>query len=202
MSFQIQDDGKYHVPIVDLGKRLRDNFGLTVKEHSAFGGVSPVHAPNSFHDYNEAIDVTDWRSDTINGVGWKQRTANLRNLLKGSGKEVLGPGDKGHDTHLHLGNYGGIFKLSPQQYNYLFGGKSGGNQATFGDFDPSAPSPSADLSVTPASTSRSSSESTPTNYADMSDSQMKTEYDRLRMAGDVFKAQEAGLAMHRAKFNK
>ena len=42
----------------------------------------------------------------------------------------------------------------------------------------------------------------PANYADMSASQMNAEYDKMRMAGDVFKAQEAGMAMHKAHFGK
>jgi len=124
-------DGLYTVGIVELGERLRDNFGLTIVEHPAFGGVTDVHARNSHHDYSEAIDVQDWRPDVINGVHWTDRTANLRNLLRGSGHEVLGPGDPGHSTHLHLGNHGGTFSLNQQQYDYLFGGNSGGKNATF-----------------------------------------------------------------------
>jgi len=56
--------------------------------------------------------------------------------------------------------------------------------------DPSAPSPVADQTVPPV------------NYADMSASQMNAEYDKLRMAGDVFKTEQAGMAMHKAHFNK
>lgn len=138
MSYQLQSDGTYHIPVVDLGNRLQDNFGLRVREHSAFGGVSPVHAPNSYHKYDEAIDVTDWRDDSIEGVDWKTRTGNLQNLLKGSGAEVIGPnsGDSGHDTHLHLAAKDGIFKLNQQQYDTLFGGNAGGNRATFAGFTP------------------------------------------------------------------
>ena len=136
MSYTIQPDGKYHIPIVALGERLRDNFGLRVREHEAFGGVSPVHAQNSYHDYGEAIDVTDWRDDNLGGVDWKTRTGNLENLLKGSGAEIFGPnsGVAGHDTHLHLAAKGGIFKLNQQQYDTLFGGNAGGKNATFGGF--------------------------------------------------------------------
>ena len=130
-------DGFYQVPIVDLGSRLRDNFGLDVGEHSAFGGVAPVHAPNSYHKYDEAIDVRDWRDDNLGGVHWTQRTKNLEQLLQGSGPEVIGPGSgvEGHDTHLHLAAKDGMFKLTPNQYGYLFGGQAGGKDSTFG-FDP------------------------------------------------------------------
>ena len=78
MSYTIQADGTYHIPIVALGNRLQDNFGLRVREHSAFGGVGGGHAPNSYHKYDEALDVTDWRADNIDGVDWKTRTGNLQ----------------------------------------------------------------------------------------------------------------------------
>ena len=40
------------------------------------------------------------------------------------------------------------------------------------------------------------------NYKDMSASQLNAEYDRLRAGKDVNAAQAAGLAMHKAHFNK
>lgn len=48
----------------------------------------------------------------------------------------------------------------------------------------------------------SSQSPTVTNYADMNASQLNSEYDKMRMAGDVFKAQEEGMKMHKAHFNK
>ena len=137
-AYTKQKDGYYHVPIIDLGTRLRDNFGLTIKEHEHFDQVDDVHAPNSYHKYGEAIDIQDWRggsgegAEGFNGVGYVQRTKNLRDLMRGSGAEVIGPGDMaGHESHLHLAAKGGIFKLNDQQYNYLFGGNSGGKMSTF-----------------------------------------------------------------------
>jgi hypothetical protein len=193
MAYTIQDDGRYHIPIVALGNRLQDNFGLTVREHSAFGGNSGGHAENSHHKYDEALDITDWRSDVIDGVSWKERTKNLTNLLQGSGHEILGPGTAGHDTHLHIGNHGGIFKLDQNQYDYLFGGNSGGKNSTFlMNADPSTPSPIADQTVAPAST----------DYSQMSGAQMNAQYDKLRMAGDIFKAEDEGMKMHKAHFKK
>ena len=59
--------------------------------------------------------------------------------------------------------------------------------------DPSTPSPVAEQETPPATTS---------DYGSMSDSQMNAEYDKLRMAGDIFKAEQAGMAMHKAKFGK
>ncbi len=194
MAYTIQDDGLYHIPIVDLGNRLQNNFGLRVREHSAFGGNSGGHAPDSHHDYDEALDITDWRSDVIDGVGWQQRTKNLTNLLKGSGHEILGPGTPGHDSHLHIGNHGGVFKFDQQQYDYLFGGNSGGKNSTFAftrNADPSTPSLVAEKTVAPA-----------TNYSEMSDSQINAQYDKLRMAGDIFKAESEGMKMHKAAMAK
>ena len=89
MAYTVQDDGFYHIPIIDLGERLRDNFGLTIREHEHFDPVDPVHAPNSYHKYGYAIDVQDWRPDIIDGVDWKTRTKNLETLLQGSGAENL-----------------------------------------------------------------------------------------------------------------
>ena len=133
MSYKRQSDGKYHIPIIDLGERLRDHFGLTIREHEHFDPVNSVHAPNSYHYYGEAIDVQDWRDDFIDGVDWRTRTGNLENILQGSGAEVIGPnsGVAGHDSHLHLAAKGGIFKLDKQQYDTLFGDNTGGRSATF-----------------------------------------------------------------------
>ena len=206
MSFQRDKDGNYLVPIVSLGERLRDNFGLTIKEHSHFDKVDNVHSPNSYHYYDEALDIQDWRggsgagAEGFNGVGYQQRTKNLRDLMRGSGAEVIGPGDmKGHDTHLHLAAKGGIFKLNEDQYNYLFSDTSGGRSSTFAPLtpssstplDPSTPSPVADTQVAPA-----------TDYTNMSKQQINDAYDKLRMAGDVFAAEKEGMKMHKAFFNK
>ena len=199
MAYTINDDGRYHVPIVELGNRLQDRFGLRVVEHPAFGGVTVKHADNSHHDFDEAIDIQDHRggdglgSQGFNGVGYVQRTSNLRDLLRGSANEVLGPGDKDHDSHVHLGAHGGLIKLNQQQYDYLYGGNSGGLNSTFAfTRDPSTPSPIADQTVASATKS----------YDQMSGSELNSSYDKLRMAGDAFKAQTEGMKMHKAHFNK
>ena len=194
MAFERQADGFYHVPIVDLGTRLRDNFGLTIKEHSHFDPVDNVHAPNSYHYYDEALDVQDWRDDVIDGVGWKDRTANLRNLLQGAGAEVLGPGDKGHDSHLHLAAKGGIFKLNQQQYDTLFGGNAGGKTATFASFSPPEAPQQSDGNRVEAVTRAK-------EYSKMNKAEMNSAYDALRKS-DPAKAAIEGKKMHRAFFNK
>lgn len=204
MTYQIQSDGRYHIPIVDLGKRLRDNFGLRIVEHPEFGdGHVGGHAPNSYHYYGEAIDVQDHRPDVIDGVDWRTRTGNLQNLLAGSGAEIIGPnsGDPNHDTHLHLAADGGIFKLNEDQYTYLFGGNSGGRNSTFA-FTPS-PTSTDDVPDTspPTKTPQEEAVERVTNYKEMSKSQMDNAYDKMR-ADDPNKAAIEGMKMHKAFFNK
>ena len=195
MTFTQQSDGLYHVPIVDLGTRLRDNFGLTIKEHSHFDTVDPVHSSNSYHYYDEAIDVQDWRDDVIDGVGWQDRTKNLRDLMRGSGAEVIGPGDMaGHDRHLHLAAKDGVFKLNQQQYDTLFGGGAGGKSATFGGFTPPEQPHSA------ANPQHVEAKTKAQDYSKMSKAQLDSAYDAMR--SDPAKAREEGMKMHKAFFGK
>ena len=206
MAYQIQSDGRYHIPVVDLGRRLRDNFGLTIVEHPEFGGVTPVHADNSHHYHGEAIDVQDWRSDNIDGVDWRTRTGNLQNILKGTGNEIIGPnsGDPNHSTHLHLGAYGGVFKLDPQQYDYLFGGNSGGRNSTFAMVAPDTKPDSQPIEVPdtspPTTTPQQEAVERVTNYKEMSKAQLDSAYDAMR--DDPAKAKVEGMKMHKAFFNK
>ena len=199
MSYELQSDGKYHIPIIELGERLRDNFGLTIREHEHFDPVDSVHAPNSYHYHGEAIDVQDWRNDKINGVDWRTRTGNLENLLKGSGAEILGPnsGVAGHDTNLHLAAKNGIFKLNEDQYGTLFGGNAGGKEATFAGFSSFTP-PETPQAPTD---SQSEAKERAQNYKEMSKAEMNTAYDKLR-SSDPAKARTEGMKMHKAYFGK
>ena len=54
-----QVNGLYQVPLVDFGKQLQSR-GWNIGEHSQFGGNSGGHAPNSYHNYDEALDIT-WK---------------------------------------------------------------------------------------------------------------------------------------------
>ena len=196
MAFERQSDGFYHVPIVALGERLRDNFGLTIKEHSHFDTVDKVHAPNSYHYYDEALDVQDWRDDNIKGVGWKDRTKNLESLLQGSGAEIIGPGSgvTGHDSHLHLAAKNGLFKLNQNQYDTLFGGGAGGTSATFASFTPpETPQAPTDSQIQAKTRAQ--------EYTKMSKAEMNAAYDKLR-ASDPAKAAAEGMKMHKAFFKK
>lgn len=85
---------------IDFGKFLED-VGFTVKEHGDFGGITPkVHSPYGFHPHNEGFDITDWRNGD-----WEGRTKQFMETMRSLGlfKQVLGPGDEGHDTHVDLG---------------------------------------------------------------------------------------------------
>ena len=69
---------------------------------------------------------------------------------------------------------------------------SGGKGLPVGSVsDPSTPSPAVDQEVAPVK-----------DYSSMSKGQMNAEYDKLRMAGDVFKTEEEGMKMHKAFFKK
>ena len=197
MSYTAGDDGRYSIPLVDFGTRLRDNFGLNIGEHSAFGGNTGGHSANSYHNYDEAIDITDHRSDNLGGVHWTNRTANLRKLLAGAGPEVLGPdNDAGHKEHVHLAATGGNLSLSQQQYDYFFGGNSGGKEATFASVSlPSATQP-------PVEGNRPAAKEKAVAYKDMSSSQMNAAYDKLRAGDDQNKAAIEGMKMHKAHFRK
>lgn len=124
MAYQ-QVEGFYQVPLVDFGRALQKQ-GWTVKEHSAFGGVTPgVHSAKGHHPHDEALDITWWKSDTdpTGKMGWKAYTQNLGERLgqlKGAGGQylqALHPGNepRGHGTHAHLGVTGGVLALTPQQ---------------------------------------------------------------------------------------
>lgn len=115
--------------IVDIGRGLQ-RFGLRVEQHPAFGTVGE-HGPNSYHKYGEAIDVTDWRANDgpeFEGgpaLNWRERTRRLKERARqlGGFNEVLGPGDKGHDKHLHLALRGRRKDWSDAHLEYLATGR-------------------------------------------------------------------------------
>ena len=202
-SYELQSDGRYHIPLIDLGERLRDNFGLTIREHEHFDPVDNVHAPNSYHYHGEAMDVQDWRDDDIDGVDWRTRTGNLENLLRGSGAEILGPnsGAKGHDTHLHLAAKDGIFRLNQEQYDHLFGGGAGGSRATFASYTPpETPQSPSGSQVDSSTDSQVEAKERAQNYKEMSKAELDSAYDAMR--SDPAKAREEGMKMHKAYFGK
>lgn len=115
--------------IVDIAKALQ-SYGLKAGEHLAFGGVGKGHSPTGYHPTGEAVDITDWRPDVAPAfpggkpIPWKQRTGELAWRAKQLGifAEALGPGDKGHDTHVHLALPGKKF-VTDQQLQWLATGR-------------------------------------------------------------------------------
>ena len=87
----------------DVGIALQQ-LNFRVAEHPDFGGSSPVHAGNSYHNYGEAFDVTHHIGDYAGSIA---KTEALKNKIRELNlfAEVIGPGDGDpkHATHLHLG---------------------------------------------------------------------------------------------------
>lgn len=116
--------------ILDVAKVL-ENYGLRAREHPGLpGGVGKGHSPTGYHPTGEAVDITDWRPDVAPAfpggkpIHWKQRTGELAWRAKQLGifAEALGPGDKGHDTHVHLALPGKKF-VTDQQLQWLATGR-------------------------------------------------------------------------------
>ena len=84
--------------------RALEAAGFQVAEHSSFGGTAPVHAPNSYHKYDEAFDITHQTGEYNASI---EKTARLQKLISSLDLfvEVIGPlsNDPNHKTHLHLG---------------------------------------------------------------------------------------------------
>jgi hypothetical protein len=132
--------------ISDVGKFLQ-KYGLKIGEHPEFGGVAGVHAKGSYHyaPGGAAIDVTDWRPDVAPAyeggkpIPWKQRTGELSWRAKQLGlfSEALGPGDKGHETHVHLA-LPSKKPISDQQLEWLATGRTKDPQGRLTDVMPGA----------------------------------------------------------------
>lgn len=130
--------------IADVGKFLQ-KYGLKIGEHPEFGGVAGVHTKGSYHyaPGGAAIDVTDWRPDVAPAyeggkpIPWKQRTGELSWRAKQLGlfSEALGPGDKGHETHVHLA-IPGKKTISDQQLEWLATGRTKDSQGKLTDVMP------------------------------------------------------------------
>ena len=185
--------GRYQVPLVDFGKQLQGR-GWNVAEHSEFGGVSPVHAPNSYHKYDEALDIT-WKNndygdyDPSGKVKWDDWTDQLGNRLAGAGPEVLyRSNDPKHSTHVHLAAKNGMLTLSPEQ------------MTDFGFDVDNLPNSSVAPSVVDNDGERGKAKEKAQSYQNMSKASMDSAYDAMR--SDTSKAETEGMKMHEAYFNK
>jgi hypothetical protein len=186
MSYQVKS-GLYQIPIVDFGKQLQGR-GWNVAEHSAFGGNSGGHADNSYHNYDEAIDIT-WKNnqygdfDPSGKIGWADWTDQLGGRLKGAGPEVLHrSNDPNHGTHVHLAAKNGVLQLTAGQMNdfgFMMDGKP--------------------IVAQPGEENRATAKKKAQDYSNMSKSQMNSSYDAMR---DKPNASKEGMKMHEAYFNK
>jgi len=193
MSFKLEN-GFYHVPLVDFGKHLQTR-GWNIGEHSAFGGNTGGHAPNSYHNYDEAIDIT-WKNnqygdfDPSGKIGWSDWTDQLGKRLQGAGPEVLHrSNDPNHGTHVHLAAKNGVLTLTP------------GQMQDFGlmtDGVPVAPANKTETS-TANTENRSQAKEKAKSYSEMSKSEMNAAYDAIRNKPN---AAEEGMKMHKAFFKK
>jgi hypothetical protein len=132
--------------IVDVGRFLQ-KYGWNVGENPAFGsGRVGGHAPGSYHYGGQAIDVTIPHGQDVapafpggKPLPWKQRTGELSWRAKQLGlfTEALGPGDKGHDTHVHLA-LAGKNPITEQQLEWLATGRTKDPQGKLTDVMPGA----------------------------------------------------------------
>ena len=132
--------------IVDVGRFLQ-KYGWNVGENPKFGtGRVGGHAPGSYHYAGQAIDVTvpqgqDVAPAFVGGkpIPWKQRTGELSWRAKQLGvfPEALGPGDKGHETHVHLA-LPDKRTLTDQQLEWLATGRTKDAQGRLTDVMPVA----------------------------------------------------------------
>ena len=158
--------------IVDIGRGL-ERYGLRVREHSAFGGVTPgAHSANGYHPHDEAIDVTDWRAD--NGaeyeggatLTWKERTRRLKDRARqlGGFHEVLGPGDAGHDEHLHLALRGARDDWNDQKMEWLATGRYRTADGSYSFDAPGVVAGSSGVAAAPSTTSAAAAQRTEVDW--------------------------------------
>jgi len=130
--------------IVDVGRFLQ-KYGWNVGENPNFGtGRVGGHAPGSYHYAGQAIDVTVPQGEDVapafaggKPIPWKQRTGELSWRAKQLGvfPEALGPGDKGHETHVHLA-LPDKQALTDQQLEWLATGRTKDAQGRLTDVMP------------------------------------------------------------------
>lgn len=101
--------------IVAVGHAMQ-RMGYLVGEHPAFGGVAPVHVPNSYHYRGRAVDV-NWPGvgeiEKLNTLaGWVRANVNPITELFYPGSDPVG----GHSGHLHLAMHQGGFVPEPGEF--------------------------------------------------------------------------------------
>jgi hypothetical protein len=125
------------IDVVGFGKAAQKYGGWVVGENPNFGtGRVGGHAPGSYHYADKAVDITAPTNVDVapaypggKPIPWQQRTNELSWRLKQLAKtdpgltEVLGPGDPGHKTHVHVA-IDKLAGLTPQQLQWGFTGRT------------------------------------------------------------------------------
>ncbi len=99
-----KDNQRTYVQVAEAIKKS----GFIISEHSVYGGTDPVHAGNSYHNYDEAFDIIINReAEGIDRATDIAAIAYLKNIVRKMDLfvEVIGPGDgdPNHEAHLHVG---------------------------------------------------------------------------------------------------
>jgi hypothetical protein len=124
------------VNIIDFAKAA-EQYGWKVGENPNVGtGRVGKHAPGSYHYSGKALDITAPTNVDVapafpggKPISWQQRTGELTYRLKQLAKstpgltEVLGQGDPGHSTHVHVA-VDKLANLTPQQLQWGFTGRT------------------------------------------------------------------------------
>ena len=88
---------------ISAGKEF-ENLGFRVGEQSDFDPVDGTHASNSYHNFDEAFDITHWQGTRLDSI---EKTRQLKEAIRSLGlfEEIIGPGDgdPDHESHLHVG---------------------------------------------------------------------------------------------------
>jgi hypothetical protein len=138
------------VTIVDFAKAA-EQYGWKVGENPNVGtGRVGKHAPGSYHYSGKALDITAPTNVDVapafpggKPISWQQRTGELTYRLKQLAKstpgltEVLGQGDPGHSTHVHVA-IDKLANLTPQQLQWGFTGRTKDASGNLTDVIPGA----------------------------------------------------------------
>jgi hypothetical protein len=141
------------IGITDFGKAAQQ-YGWVVGENPNFGtGRVGGHAPGSYHYSGKAVDITAPTNVDVapaypggKPIPWQQRTGELTWRLKQLAKanpgltEVLGQGDPGHSTHVHVA-IDKLAGLTPQQLQWGFTGRTTDASGKLTDVMPGAQAP-------------------------------------------------------------
>lgn len=207
-SQNIGGSSDYHIDskfATSLGaEKARRMFEEKVKRYNSLGrnvefsneGVAGAIYDMSLSDEERALLFDKAQRAHAARDGWyaldyyapKQGFDRYHESAAGAPIFAIGLNDGRRETGIG-GNYG---------FHSLMYDNAGQLIAKVGHGDDRFPTSTDEISLLPGS----SKTSVPLDYSDMSAAQLNSKYDKLRMAGDIFKAKEEGMKMHKAYFNK